>query len=526
MGKFRALAVKLVEQSAWTEVATGALIVLNAVTLACEEQYRGLALGSSLGHYNPTAFKEMDSVDMGFWVAECMFAAIWTIEVLLRIAVLKWRYFLDVFNVADFIIVVLSDIACMLALNANIQLFRIIRVVRLLRLLRLMRRIRGFDSLYLMTTAIQGCVGVLGWAIVVLFVVQVMLALFLTNILRDSYLETIGFPLEERLEVYEYFGTFTRSFLSLIEMTLANWPPICRLLVENVSEVMWVFCVCHKLVMGFAVVGVINGVFMQEAFKVASTDDHIMVRTKQRAMELHIKQMEKFFHHADVDKSGVITWKEFSEVLSDENLKTWLASMDLDVQDLELLFDHIGGAGSRRADGKPGAKRGRQPTTSEIQDDKPGISKDQLIHGISNLTGPAKNMHVKILMSSVKELEAAVQRNKEDIERNHELAIDNRRSLRHELAEDDSSKDRNDSSKDRNSGCGEVGDEDPGFQPLSGATCSGAAEHSGGRGGQNDWDRPPLADQATGERSPRTESATTTRSGTTKNKMPKSSCLA
>eukprot|EP00971_Amphidinium_carterae_P103004 2038756-Amphidinium_carterae.1 len=33
---------------------------------------------------------------------------------------------------------------------------------------------------------------------------------------------------EARMAVYEYFGTFSRSLLSLFEMTLANWPPVAR----------------------------------------------------------------------------------------------------------------------------------------------------------------------------------------------------------------------------------------------------------------------------------------------------------
>jgi len=42
----------------------------------------------------------------------------------------------------------------------------------------------------------------------------------------------------------------------MFEITLANWPPVSRLLAENVSEWFMLFGVLHKLAIGFAVVSV------------------------------------------------------------------------------------------------------------------------------------------------------------------------------------------------------------------------------------------------------------------------------
>lgn len=42
--------------------------------------------------------------------------------------------------------------------------------------------------------------------------------------------------LKDKFElVYTYFGTFSRSLLTMFEITLANWPPVCRALTENVT---------------------------------------------------------------------------------------------------------------------------------------------------------------------------------------------------------------------------------------------------------------------------------------------------
>ena len=46
------------------------------------------------------------------------------------------------------------------------------------------------------------------------------------------------------------------------------------------QEYFAIFNVGYKLVIGFAAVGIINAVFIQETFKVASSDDTVMMRQK------------------------------------------------------------------------------------------------------------------------------------------------------------------------------------------------------------------------------------------------------
>ncbi|CAE7232127.1 Scn11a, partial [Symbiodinium pilosum] len=59
----------------------------------------------------------------------------------------------------------------------------------------------------------------------------------------------------------------------------------------------WILpCLLHKLTVGFAVIGVINAVLMQETFKVAYLDDTVMVREKMRAMRAHVAKMSELFH--------------------------------------------------------------------------------------------------------------------------------------------------------------------------------------------------------------------------------------
>merc|ERR1711908_238447 len=95
-----------------------------------------------------------------------------------------------------------------------------------------------------------------------------------------------------RMEVFLFYGTFSRALLSMFEITLGNWMPPCRALVENVNEWYCIFFVLHKLVIGLSVLAVINGVFIQETFKVAGQDDWLMTVQKERLIRTHSRKMK------------------------------------------------------------------------------------------------------------------------------------------------------------------------------------------------------------------------------------------
>ena len=50
----------------------------------------------------------------------------------------------------------------------------------------------------------------------------------------------------------------------------------------------------------------VNGVFMQETFNVAASDDRVMIQKRKRIFQLHRLKMERFFHLADKSSDGAI----------------------------------------------------------------------------------------------------------------------------------------------------------------------------------------------------------------------------
>eukprot|EP00928_Gymnodinium_smaydae_P037549 TRINITY_DN26048_c0_g1_i1.p1 TRINITY_DN26048_c0_g1~~TRINITY_DN26048_c0_g1_i1.p1 ORF type:complete len:534 (-),score=63.42 TRINITY_DN26048_c0_g1_i1:93-1694(-) len=360
-----------------------ALIFINSLVIAIEVQYHGLQVGFEVGApgYIYTSSESWPWALITFDIASWIFGVAFTVEILLKMIGLRTHFVKEVWNWIDLTIVVFWIIGRTegISLPINSQVFRLARLARLMRLLRIVRKIQGFDSLFLMTTAISGSVSVLFWTLVLMSMVQMMLALFLNQYLHEFYFHNES-NTEAAAKLFSYFGTFSRCFFTMFELTLANWPPACRLLAENVSEWFLLFGMMHKLFLGFAVVGVVNGVFMQETFKVASMDDILMVRQKERAAKIHREKMTDFLMEADVGEDGFVSKDEFLAILSDPHIAMWLSSMELDPKDGHNLFALL----DVSKDGK--------------------LSLDELVRGVSSLKGTARSIDLAILTKELRYL--------------------------------------------------------------------------------------------------------------------------
>jgi hypothetical protein len=360
------------------------LIMLNMVVMIVEEQFEGSVMGFELAWYekygSPAYNQEyMPAAKQSFDLIELIFATVFTIEAGLRMAGRGFAYWRDKSELMDLFIVVCSNVS-LLAENyasVDITLFRVLRLAKLLRIVKLIRTVEQLDSLQLMTTALYASINALCWAVVLLFIMQSFVALILTSIFRSEYLEGDSLTPEQKRQLFEYFGTYARSMLSTFELMLANWPPICRFLSESLHEGWSVVVVVYKLTFGFAFVGVINSVFMQETLNVAVTDDNIMIKTKTRATAIHRRKMEKLLKLADTNKDGFLSLAEFEAVLHNPGVKTWLESMDLETRDGKLLFHLLDKNG----------------------DDK--LSVDELTQGTGRLKGIARSIDTQVIIRAL-----------------------------------------------------------------------------------------------------------------------------
>lgn len=355
------------------EICVAMAVMCHAFLMFWESQYQGLEVGYQLRF--PSRVRQSVDVwpgaEKAFDILGWFFGIVFLLEVILKLFSWRCKFFIDLrgrcidkskksstvhrfrhqlrhiqgWNLLDFscVIAFLFDkIATVSAVNP--QMLRLLRLFRLFRLVRLLRLLESVDHLYVMTTAISGLSRVLSWAVALLTLMLLICDLFLVQILHATYFDRVDansldeVSLQKHQQIYEYFGTSTRCMLSMFELTLGNWPPIVRLLSEEVSQWFTLICLLHKLTIGFAVIGVITGIILQETFKVAHTDDIIMYRQKKRAGQILRSKMKTLFNTLDEERNGQVNMKEFLSIAHDPEIKIWLSSLDIETDDLATLF--------------------------------------------------------------------------------------------------------------------------------------------------------------------------------------------
>jgi hypothetical protein len=331
------------------EFVVAAMIFANAFVLCFEVQYEGLELGFDLRYEGcrRSATETWPGAGVVFLAFDWFFGVLFFAEAVLKISCFGKSYFQEAWNWLDLTCLLTFVIDKLtIPLGVDVKMLRLVRLCRLLRLTELLRTMEALDVLFVMFTAIKGTFAILAWAVALLSAMLMTVALFLCTTLQVTYFNNVNAhtlseaDLQTHRKLYEYFGTFTRCMLSMFELTLANWPPVTRMLAEEVSEWFMLFCLFHKLTIGFAVIGVINGVILQETFKVASSDDMIMLRQKSRATATMKKKMTLLFETLNHDGED-IDFEEFCLIAEDPEIKTWLASMDIETDDLSTLFKLI-----------------------------------------------------------------------------------------------------------------------------------------------------------------------------------------
>eukprot|EP00747_Dinoflagellata_sp_TGD_P113872 gnl/TRDRNA2_/TRDRNA2_171808_c8_seq6.p1 gnl/TRDRNA2_/TRDRNA2_171808_c8~~gnl/TRDRNA2_/TRDRNA2_171808_c8_seq6.p1 ORF type:complete len:632 (-),score=119.62 gnl/TRDRNA2_/TRDRNA2_171808_c8_seq6:98-1993(-) len=364
---------------------SGSAMVIGACTLvmAVDIEYRGLKAGYDLRiqYYNTPSDELWPGMEDAVKVLDVIFNCLFLTELLLRASVLRCASFRSGWMWFDGFLVTTGwlDMLGLLNVGLDPMILRVVRLVRLLRLLKVVKSIKAFETLFLLIRSIQASLGALIWSFLLLVLVQVVMAILLSQLLT-AFMENETKDLAVRQRVFMYFGTFTKSLVSMFEVTMGNWGPVTRLLYVDVSEWYGVVFVVFRCCLMFATLKVITAVFIAETVRAAASDDEVVGMKKQRQADAYVFRMRKIFSQLDTSGDGSLTRKEFEPLLNDERIQLVLHTLEIDTHDLDPLF--------------------------EILDNGDGeIDIDEFLGGMSRMRGPAKSMDLLRVLSHVERLE-------------------------------------------------------------------------------------------------------------------------
>ncbi|MCE9521428.1 MAG: ion transporter [Alphaproteobacteria bacterium] len=206
------------------------LIVANAITLAME-----------------TSPSVMAAAGPALFLFDSIVLAVFVIEILLKLAVYRWRFFLSGWNVFDLAIVSIALVPA----SGPLAVLRALRILRVLRLVSLMPQMRRVVEALLHSLPGMASIGML---MSVVFFVSAVVATKLFGALHPGY-----------------FGTLGDSLFTLFAiMTLEGWAEIARE-VQTTHPKAYLFFVPFIVISVFAVLNLFIAVLtnsMQEMQKV------------------------------------------------------------------------------------------------------------------------------------------------------------------------------------------------------------------------------------------------------------------
>jgi len=294
------------------------------------------------------------------------------------------KRFLKAGNIPDVIVVIVGilDWAMSGLFPVNPMIIRLVRLCRLSKGLRIIRSATMLESLRMLLKCGAASYVTLFWSLCVLLVIQCIAGMIISQLVRGYIEVPSSDPETKKIQqmVFNYYGTFTRSMLTMFEVTLANWSPPCRVLVDHVSEAYSILFIIYRCLVGFAALSVINAVFIQKTMSVVQQDKEVMIMMKQKSQAASCAKLRELFHHLDTSNDGRISWEEMQGVLDSKLLQSWMSALEISSDDLEGLF--------------------------EMLDDGDGhIVLDEFTRGAERIKGPAKAFDMMRVFKSIERLQ-------------------------------------------------------------------------------------------------------------------------
>jgi voltage-gated sodium channel len=308
----------------------GVLLILNA---------------ASIGIQTELCVKYETCAIFSFKVVENLFTIFFVIEIGIRMSVHKLGFFIDGWNVMDFVFVgfgladsVLFELVFSGGEIEHEESFRkltALRLLRLLRIVRVVRLLRIFKELWLLVNGFIQALRVLGWILILISMIIYCAAIFATL--------AVGEECEEYGDVFvrceDFFGGVFKSMFTLFQMlTLESWAMSVARPVMTRQPAMAGFFVMFLFLTAYGVMNILIGVVCENTLAAAAQNEKKRSRLKNREVQRNFITLREVFLSGDSDGDGFITLEELEICLQRPDVEEKLSSLDLPRSQAHELF--------------------------------------------------------------------------------------------------------------------------------------------------------------------------------------------
>jgi len=339
-------------------LTVGAAIIFNAILIGVEVDY---------GRGDKLEDRQI------FFIFDAFFSVGFFIEMLVRQNQLGWDYFLDPWNVFDYVLVVLScvDLAVSISDEGSMAAVRIIRLLRLLRIVRNIRGIRMFRELWMIVQGLLDSLRTMGWvALLLLMIVYCVSVVVTTTVGHSEYVRS------HWLASQQYVGTVYRTMWTIIQViTFDNWATDIVRPMSEVSPIMTWVMLGVITICTFGVLNVIIAVMVERTLTIARENRDIIGGVLEKTEKELLKSMAEDFLAFDKDGSGELDFEEFQKLIRTDAFSFKLRLLGVFEDEADSLFELIDA------------------------DSSGTVSPEEFITGLQKLKGPAKGQDLVQLIT-------------------------------------------------------------------------------------------------------------------------------
>jgi len=345
----------------WFNTFIGLVIVANAITIGAE-------VDNSRGDDLSDRFV--------FFLLEVIFIGIFTTEMILRMNLLGWNYFLDAWNVMDYFLVVVGFVVISVSLiyaeQADIKVLTAFRIVRMLRVVRNVRLLRMFRELWMVVRGFFDSLSTLGWVSLL-----ITLCLYVASVYVVMVVSKSAHNREIWFDSAKYIGTVPKTMWSLFEVVTFDhsMDRITRRMISLNPPSILVFMFL-AIIGSFGLLNVIVGVIVERTLQVAMENEEEVAKEVEKCEKYVMESMGEEFVKADASGNGELEMEEFKKAIREPGFAEMLRLIEVPIVEAEELFFLM-----------------------DVDKSK-SISADEFVEGIQRVKGGAKGKDMIQLISS------------------------------------------------------------------------------------------------------------------------------
>jgi len=224
--------------------------------------------------------------------------------------------------------------------TSQFRILRIMRITRLIKVVRITRIIKFIRALRIMVHQLLSTLKALLWAMFLLALIIYLFAILFTQAFSlENPVQLDDLTMDSSKLLQRYWSTLPRSMFTLFQSITGgvSWEVVVLPLSDMGFASVTLF-IAFIAFAQFAVLNVLTGVFCQNAIDSAQHDAELVTQAMLANKQVYVHQIRQIFRDFDQDESGSITIQEFIQHLSDESVKAYFESLELDTSDVETLF--------------------------------------------------------------------------------------------------------------------------------------------------------------------------------------------